>query len=136
MQPLMIVWQDAYMLDIPILDEQHHGIGSLLNTLYYLMSNNHGRGALIPVLSALEIYAKVHFFTEEHLLAAARYANTADHVAEHRRLSFMLQESMSATKLEEDTEKLMHFVRALWLAHINKHDRSFVPAVKKYLRLA
>ncbi len=71
---LYIVWTDRNKVDIPILDEQHRGIVSTINSLHYFIRQGRRLDALDSTLVVLRQYTAIHFRTEEALMreSAAR----------------------------------------------------------------
>ena len=67
-QSVFINWKTDYDLGIPIIDEQHRGIVTIINSLYYGMQNNYMRSLLEPIIGMLHEYTKIHFEIEESFL--------------------------------------------------------------------
>lgn len=70
---LYIVWTEKNILAIPIIDEQHRAIVSIINSLHYYIREGHGDNAMKHTLAILEQYTKLHFNTEEALTEEAGY---------------------------------------------------------------
>ncbi|MBI5639186.1 MAG: chemotaxis protein, partial [Nitrospirae bacterium] len=70
---LYIIWSDKSNLGIPIIDEQHRGIVSIINTFHYFVQQGHGPETLRPTLSMIERFSELHFETEEALMTEADY---------------------------------------------------------------
>jgi len=51
---LYIVWSDNNSVGIPIIDEQHRGIISTINSLHFFIQAGHGDEILKPTLIMLE----------------------------------------------------------------------------------
>ena len=75
MDTLYIVWNDKYHVGVPIIDEQHRGIVSAINTLFEFIRQGHGQEALKPTFLVLEQYTRLHFITEQRLLQEIEYPN-------------------------------------------------------------
>ena len=58
---ILIVWQPSYDLGIPIIDEQHRGIVTTINSLCYAIQNKHGVEMLKPVIGMVNEYTRIHF---------------------------------------------------------------------------
>lgn len=129
-QPLYIVWQQKNMLGIPIIDEQHRSIVSMINTLFYFSQNGKNEELIDSVLDSLKQYTRLHFTTEEEMLYACGYPEAESHIAYHREFTAhvekMLQESDDAEKMG----RVMAFLKRWWLHHINNEDRKYVPYVQ------
>ncbi len=131
---LYIVWGESNELGIPIIDEQHRGIVTTINSLHYLIQEELGIEALKPTLTILEQYTQIHFLTEESLMGKIGYPGIEKHVELHeelmRRTVDITKESMS----NEDPVITLQFLRRWWIGHINTVDRKYVPYFKKILK--
>ena len=132
---LYIVWNAANETGIPIIDEQHRGIVSTINSLHYFLQNGDAAVAFEPTMDVLNHYTNLHFMAEEALMRQAGYGTIDDHIAVHTQ--FMNQVRGMAT-FRADPDKvgeLLAFLKDWWLKHINHVDRGYVPVVKKYLHI-
>ncbi|MGI9276717.1 MAG: bacteriohemerythrin [Endozoicomonas sp.] len=130
MNQLYIVWQDDHNLGIPIIDEQHRGLVSTINTLYYNVSMGGGIEVLEPVLSILEHYIKVHFQLEESLMKKSGYPGYSQHVDSHHQLEMKAFCTVERAREYNDPYLLLKFLKNWWIRHINEEDRQFVPWIK------
>ena len=55
-QPLYIVWQDKFVQDEPIIDEQHRGAIAIINSLHYFIQQGYGLKDLMPTVNVLKSY--------------------------------------------------------------------------------
>ena len=132
---LYIVWNDSNNLGIPIIDEQHRGIVSTINSLHYFIQEGHGMDALKPTLAILEEYTDIHFRTEEALIKEAGFPDFDAHVALHATLMEKTIQMSKEALLYHEPEMALKFLREWWLGHIGKEDRKYAPYVKKKLGL-
>ena len=58
---LYIVWTDNNEVGYPIIDEQHRGIISIINTLHYFIQTGKGNEVIKPTMIMLEQYINYHF---------------------------------------------------------------------------
>ena len=128
---LYIVWNDQNSLGIPIIDEQHRGIVSTINSLHYFVKQGQGDEALTPTLSILEQYTKIHFRIEESLMINANYPGFDEHVLLHKDLWKKTIAIAQESKLSKDADAVLNFLKTWWLGHINGEDRKYGPVVKK-----
>jgi hemerythrin len=132
---LYIVWQPSNETGVPIIDEQHRGIVSTINSLHYFIQ--HGDSAVVfePTMDVLNHYTSLHFLAEEALMLAAGYPDIDEHVDLHNK--FMNQvRSMAKYRADHDQEDaLLKLLKTWWLHHINQEDKKFVAIVKKQLGL-
>ena len=84
---LYIVWQEEHYQGIPIIDEQHRGFVSIINSLYYYVAKGAGSVDLKPALSAIKQYSAVHFATQEALMKEAGYPDYNQHREFHQNLT-------------------------------------------------
>lgn len=132
---LYIVWQSSSESGIPILDEQHRGIVSAINSLYYFIQNGDAAVAFEPTMDVLNYYTKLHFLTEEALLKAAGYPDIDAHVEIHHRLMDQVRSMAKGYADEDQVRALLEFLKEWWIGHINNEDKQYGAIVKKYLGL-
>ncbi len=132
---LYITWSDKNILGITIIDEQHRGIVTTINSFHYFIQKGCGRDAIKPTLNMLEQYTKLHFQTEETLLEESGYRSFDEpwlsrHVNLHKEL---MRKTIAITrdpKACEDPYIALKFLKTWWLDHINVEDRQYVDYVK------
>ena len=132
---LYIEWSDKNILGITIIDEQHRGIVTTINSFYYFIQKGCGRDAIKPTLNMLEQYTKLHFQTEEDLLEESGYRKFDEpwltrHINLHKELMRKTIDIALDPKACEDPHIALKFLKAWWLDHINVEDRQYVAYVK------
>ena len=125
---LYIVWNESNNLGIPIIDEQHRGIVTIINSLHHCILEGRGKSAMKPVLAMLEQYTVIHFDNEERLMEEAGYPELDAHAALHRDLSVKTKGFLSQ---QQDPQEILKFLREWWLGHINSEDRKYASLVRK-----
>lgn len=130
---LFIVWNQVHQTGIPIIDEQHRGIVSSINSLFFFMRNKHPKVVTLPTIMVMEQYAKVHFLTEEALLREAGYPDFAGHQSLHQKFAEKTRAMALAEKRLDESAELLQFLKDWWLHHINEQDRQYLPHVKAFL---
>lgn len=125
---LYIIWSDNNKLGVPIIDEQHRGIISTINSLYYFIRIGRGEEILKTILTTLEQYAEIHFKTEEELMTQANYPAVDEHRVLHETL--IEKTKRFSVEADRDTGLVLKFLREWWLGHINKEDRKYVPFMR------
>ncbi|MFP5240339.1 MAG: bacteriohemerythrin [Acidobacteriota bacterium] len=127
---LYIVWNESNCLGIPIIDEQHRGIVSIINSYYSFVHEGRGEKIIVPTLMGLLHFTSVHFLVEEELISAAGYPHMEQHVALHRALMKRTKAIAQEASTNIDTDmKALAFLKEWWLTHINKEDRGYAPYV-------
>jgi hemerythrin len=130
---LYIIWSDNNNLDIPIIDEQHRGIVSTINTFHFFTQEGQGIDALKPTLVTLGQYITLHFKTEESLMKEAGYPGFNGHIQLHKELLKKTIDIAKTATLHNDTDAVLKFLREWWLGHINVEDRKYAPYVRNRL---
>ena len=123
-QDLYIVWQASQETGIPILDEQHRGLVSAINTFHHFLREGQGTVAFGPTLAMLIAYARLHFQTEEALLREAHYPHLDLHRALHGELARKL-EDLKREGMNGDSSDLLPLLKAWWMGHIGQEDKKF-----------
>lgn len=126
---LYITWKKEYNTGISIIDEQHRGIISTINSLYHFIQDGHGDEILDSTMLTLEQYIKIHFQTEEALLQKANYPEYDSHVKLHKKWSERTR--MLSLKENTDPTVVLKFLRNWWMEHINIEDRKYIPALNE-----
>ena len=128
-RPLFIKWQEHSNTDIALIDEQHKGIVSIINTLYYMVGTGKGNNKLyLRIIDTLSNYSGIHFTTEEGMLETSEFKDIEKHKALHKKL--LLDMERVRNNIINDSQPLLEFLKKWWLEHINEQDRLYVP----YLR--
>lgn len=131
---LYIVWKDdSKNLGIPIIDEQHRALVSIINSLYFFIKEKKGCDVLAPIMKMLEQYTKIHFQTEEYLLRKACYPELDKHLALHKELIDKMDQIGCEASMRHDPEMVLTFLKDWWLGHIRKEDIKYVTTIKERL---
>ena len=130
---LYIKWKEEYLLGIPIIDEQHRGIVSAINSLYYFIEEGQGLTILKPTINFINHYVNIHFSTEEKLIKEAGYPELEKHIPLHIKLTRNSAKIAKEAIEYSDATILLKFLRDWWINHINIEDKKFAPFIKKYL---
>ena len=122
---VLIAWQPKYELGIRIIDEQHRGIVSIINSLYYGMQNKHGEDMLAPIASIIYNYTRIHFNLEEEFLSVYGFPD----IHAHRLLHTELIEELSLIEKKciayHGAYDFMNFLKKWWIEHICTEDMQF-----------
>jgi hemerythrin len=129
--PLFIKWQESNETGIELIDEQHKGILSIINTFYYMMANKvHNHMMYSCISDTLKNYSRIHFITEEDIIFASRYPDFAEHKKLHQSLTLEIEIIEHQGIRNNDAGPLLEFLKKWWLEHINEKDRLYVPFLK------
>jgi hemerythrin len=128
---VLIVWKPEYDLGIPIIDEQHRGIVTIINSLFYSMQNKHGEDMLMPVYGMINDYTHIHFKTEEDFLEKCDYPALKEHKEFHRELIDKLNKVGKDSLRQRDPKEFFAFLKEWWINHICNKDRAFLDYLSK-----
>jgi len=125
---VFIIWKPEYNLGITIIDEQHRGIVSIINSLHFGTQCSYVKDILTPTIAMLRHYALMHFQTEEYFYETINIADINNHHRLHQEYTLKLDKIESKSTLDKDTYHLMGFLKEWWINHICEEDRkSFFP---------
>ena len=122
---IFIAWKPEYDIGIPIIDEQHRGVVSFINSLYYGMQNHYTEDMLDPIVSIMYDYTKIHFNLEENFFKTCCFPDAASHHALHQELIDRLSSVGRNSILERDPYQFLDFLKKWWVDHICDKDRVF-----------
>jgi len=122
---LFIVWNPEYNLGIPIIDEQHRGIVSTINSLHFGMQNNYGKDMLSPIINMMHDYTRIHFQIEEDFIERIDFPNAKKHHELHCDLSSKLADAGKSSMLDKDPYVFMDFLKNWWINHIRSVDLKY-----------
>jgi hemerythrin-like metal-binding protein len=130
---LYIVWNESNNVGISIIDEQHRGIISTINSLYHFIQRGQGEDILRSIMVMLVQYTNIHFNTEETLMEESGYPEIEGHRELHQSLYDKTKAMSFDAGRNTDPEKVLRFLKEWWLGHINKEDKKYVPYLKKLI---
>ncbi len=122
---ILIVWKPEYNLGISIIDEQHRGIVTTINSLFYAMQNKHGENVLKSVINMVTEYTHIHFQVEEDFLRKCNFPDFKKHLEWHDNLRQTLSNTGSKSLWDRDPQKFLEFLKDWWIDHICEKDRIF-----------
>ena len=130
-QPLFIAWGKHCETGIPLIDEQHKGIVSIINTFYYMMGKKVNNYMLYSCISnTLRNYSNIHFFTEENFLKELQYDNIDQHREWHRKLAKEINIIEREGIKTNDPRPLLEFLKKWWIEHIKEQDLQYAQELK------
>ena len=127
---LYIQWNDYNSLGIPIIDEQHRGIVSIINSLHYFTREGTALESLGPTINAMDYLAVLHFKTEETLFTNSAFPGHAEHIQAHRKFSQQVSAVLQEAKSSGDAQLALVFLKKWWIDHINVEDKKYAPYIK------
>jgi hemerythrin-like metal-binding protein len=132
-QPLFIKWHERNETGIEIIDEQHKGIVSIINTFYYLMGlGTYGSMLYSCISDTMKNYSRIHFITEEGLLEASGYEHIEKHKKLHKNLLLEIERIEYDVIKNNDPKPLLDFLKKWWIEHINEKDQLYAPHLRAH----
>ena len=128
---VFIVWKPEYNLGIHVVDEQHRGIVTIINSLYYGMQNKHADHLLMPVYEMVHEYTRIHFEIEEDFLKKCGYPKLEEHKKLHNELITKLAKVGRESLHLHDSNEFLNFLKEWWIDHICDKDREFLNYLEK-----
>ncbi|MDR2397941.1 MAG: bacteriohemerythrin [Spirochaetaceae bacterium] len=126
---ILVEWDDRYLVDIPVIDEQHKELIRMTNTLYQgcLQGDVKAKVYFMETVHGTVDYVKYHFSAEEKILESVQYPGIGEHKKEHEGF---IRQIFEQVKSFEGGRKFVpnDFVRYLkdWiLAHIALTDKKY-----------
>ncbi len=119
---LFIVWEPRFNLGIPIIDEQHRGIVTTINSLYFGIRNHFIQNSFAAVVQMMNDYTRIHFEVEEAFLEKLDYSHAQKHREQHAELMEQLLHTGKHSLLNGDPNQFLDFLKGWWISHICCED--------------
>ncbi len=129
----MIRWNDKYSMGIPIIDEQHKKLFSIVNKAIYAKEHSDDIDVLMDVLEEMTNYALEHFETEEAYMREFNYPEYKYHNEKH--YDFITKATGYFNRVVSgdyhiSNELLVYLMQ--WLTnHIQVTDRKYIACFKE-----
>jgi hemerythrin len=134
---LLIVWHEPHLTGIQILDEQHRGIVSIINTIHHSIFSQPRDPIVRPAAAMVMGYTRIHFQTEMDLLEESGYPRREEHQRHHEQLIrdfTRILDKHGHFKIDDDPQELLDFLKDWWLNHITAEDMAYSGHLKEYLQ--
>ena len=126
---IFIKWNQDYNSGINLLDGQHRGIVSCINSLYYFFKMQCEEKPMQSIFNLIVNYGDVHFKTEESVMFASKgYPFYEDHLKQHENLRIQIKDILDDFSNNRDSNNVLKFLKQWWIGHIKEEVISF----KKY----
>lgn len=129
----LITWQDSYSVGVPLIDDDHKLLVTLINQLDDAIQGGQGRDVVGSVLNVLEEYTRGHFGREELLMEKAGYADLPPHRREHRKLTDQVRDIVVRYHGHQDEHldsEVLTFLKTWLTGHILGVDMKYAPHLK------
>jgi hemerythrin len=131
-----IRWTRDFETGIDIIDEQHRGLISLINTFFYHKADQDADldRFLIPTAEMLKAYSKLHFMTLERLMNETSYpVSEIQREAEiHAKKLDTLIKTDDECRKNRDADTFLKFLRDLWSHRDCSVDSGYIAHIRKY----
>ena len=83
----LVTWSSTFSVGVKMIDEQHKGLLSLVNDMFNHVVGNEAeeRAYFKNIIHKMVQYTKIHFATEEKIMAATKFSGYAEHKRAHDR---------------------------------------------------
>jgi hypothetical protein len=83
----LLNWKPEYFVNVAELDNHHHELFDLLNTVYENVMNSLEGDCVLPIIDKLSEYTRYHFSAEEQYMREKVFQGIDEHVAKHKEFS-------------------------------------------------
>lgn len=122
MKPLFVVWNDAFVQNVPIIDEQHRGVLATLNSLHYFLQNGLPFEVLKPTVDMLAKYVMFHLKTEEQILREQEYFDINAYTQNAKTFADSLKNAYQEARANNEPELFLLFIKDWWQSHLALHE--------------
>ena len=130
---LLLEWNESKSMGIPIIDMQHQGIISVINSLHFFVRNSEADSFLHSTMRIINDYTRIHFATEEDLMLKANYSGFTFHKSLHEKMVKEAYAAASRSLRAHDPEMYLGFLEFWWEGHIAQYDMDYVSCLRSYL---
>ncbi|WP_123247397.1 bacteriohemerythrin [Aeromonas dhakensis] len=129
----LLHWNEAFMVQVPSMDNQHLGLFEAMNRLYQAVIDKSPAQLRKQRLDELLKLATRHFADEEQVMELAGYPELRRHKEEHARLLAELDTLMqrNGPDDEEFNMELLVFLKNWLLNHISKVDKQYSGSLRQ-----
>lgn len=125
----ILQWNDAYSVNIALIDNQHRKLVDMINQLHDAMKTGAGSQAIDEILTNMTSYCEAHFATEETLFEQYSYPGALAHQSDHQNFIkkvAQLREKSQKSKIGLSME-VMTFLKDWLNHHILEVDQKYAP---------
>lgn len=133
-QAIFIAWSKTMSTSIKIVDQQHLGMLSLINTFFF-----HKTDAdkdidrfLVPTAEILKAYTRLHFLTLEKLMRETGYPEIEKETRRHEELMRLIKNMEIKYRKLHDADGFLLFLKNYWAEHSCKPDMGYILHIKQF----
>ena len=100
----LLTWSHACSVGVRAMDDQHGILMEAINALRLALVRGAGQEKISELLDELIEFTRMHFWSEEQIMAQTGYAGLAEHRAEHHRILADILQSAHRLQYGEGVE--------------------------------
>ena len=122
----LMIWSDKYSVGVGSIDREHHELFDAINDVQAAVVNHEERSVIGSLLSTVAEGTRVHFASEEAMMAAAKYNGAALHTLKHQYLLEQMDAFIARFNRGFNlSEHSLVFLRDWFIPHILDTDLNF-----------
>ncbi len=130
----LLTWSHACSVGVRAMDDQHGILMEAINALRLALVRGAGQEKISELLDELIEFTRMHFWSEEQIMAQTGYAGLAEHRAEHHRILADILQSAHRLQYGEGVElrPLLCNLHHGFLNHIETMDQKYTPWLRQH----
>jgi len=121
-----VVWNDAYLIGLPEVDDQHREFCNIMRKLAWAHQQKYPSDIAYRLAFELLKYAEFHFLCEENLMLIHGYPGLGGQTREHKKLLEILQLKLRGIHDGTvDLDALNKFAFMWFISHTTEEDKKF-----------
>jgi len=123
----LLTWSHACSVGVRAMDDQHGILMDAINALRLALVRGAGQEKISELLDELIEFTRMHFWSEEQLMAQTGFAGLEEHRAEHHRMLADILQSAHRLQYGEGIElrPLLSHLHHGFLNHIETMDQKY-----------
>lgn len=130
----LLTWSHACSVGVRAMDDQHGILMDAINALRLALVRGAGQEKISELLDELIEFTRMHFWSEEQLMAQTGFAGLEEHRAEHHRMLADILQSAHRLQYGEGIElrPLLCNLHHGFLNHIETMDQKCAPWLRQH----
>ena len=130
----LLTWSHACSVGVRAMDDQHGILMEAINALRLALVRGAGQEKISELLDELIEFTRMHFWSEEQIMAQTGFAGLAEHRAEHHRILADILQSAHRLQYGEGVElrPLLCNLHHGFLNHIETMDQKYTPWLRQH----
>lgn len=129
----IITWEKEFSVGVAEIDGHHKQLISMINELYFAMSQDRGQALVNNIIHEMLDYAKMHFAAEEAHMHQCEYLGALQHHREHEKFIKKAEEFFNRTQEGAFvlSFEVIQFLSDWLKSHILETDMKYAPLFKE-----